>query len=204
MGRFVQLYSSMLGLQSLPVLHVCPIALILPVSGDLCVAPKNWTPRKGYLYPPFIPLESFVISISITSTIPSLSNPPSLSNEELPSFLLSAKAFSAFMRVSKLKYFIFYAWSAFEVCFHHSRLHSCRRIVVFTSVPLAIELPARSAIYQGRHYGKSHFALVQRPSCDLLWRRSSLLHECTPAASWTWNESLLVDQSSESPSKTET
>ena len=115
------------------------------------------------LDPPFISLERFVILISTTSTIPSLSNPPSLSNEESPSILLDAKAFSAFMRVSKLKYFIFYAWSAFEVNFHHSRLHSCRRIVVFIPVPLATELPARSAIYRGRRYGKSHFALVQRP-----------------------------------------
>ena len=114
------------------------------------------------LDPLFISLESYVTLISTTSTIPSLSNPPSLSNEESPSLLLGAKAFSAFMRVSKLKYFIF-AWSAFEVYLHHSRLHSCRRIVVFTRVPLATELPARSAIYQGRSYGKSHFALVQRP-----------------------------------------
>ena len=115
------------------------------------------------LDPLFISLESFVTLIFTTSTIPSLSKPPSLSNEESPSLLLGAKAVSAFMRVSKLKYFIFYAWSAFEVYSHHSHLHSCRRIVVFTSVPLATELPARSAIYQGRPYGKSHFALVQRP-----------------------------------------
>ena len=115
------------------------------------------------LDPLFISLESFVTLIFTTSTIPSLSKPPSLSNEESPSLLLGAKAVSAFMRVSKLKYFIFYAWSAFEVYSHHSRLHSCRRIVVFTRVPLATELPARSAIYQGRSYGKSHFALVQRP-----------------------------------------
>ena len=115
------------------------------------------------LDPLFIFLESYVTLISTTSTIPSLSNPPSLSNEESPSLLLGAEAFSAFMRVSKLKYFIFYAWLAFEVYFHHSRLHSCRRIVVFTPVPLATELPARSAIYQGRPDGKSHFALVQHP-----------------------------------------
>lgn len=115
------------------------------------------------LDPLFISLESYVTLISTTSTIPSLSNPPSLSNEESPSLLLGAEAFSAFMRVSKLKYFIFYAWLAFEVYFHHSRLHSCRRIVVFTPVPLATELPARSAIYQGRPDGKSHFALVQHP-----------------------------------------
>ena len=37
MGRFVQLYSSILGLKSLPALHVCPTALILPVSGDQLV-----------------------------------------------------------------------------------------------------------------------------------------------------------------------
>ena len=115
------------------------------------------------LDPLFISLESYVTLISTTSTIPSLSNPPSLSNEESPSLLLGAEAFSAFMRVSKLKYFIFYAWLAFEVYFHHSRLHSCRRIVVFTPVPLATKLPARSAIYQGRPDGKSHFALVQHP-----------------------------------------
>ena len=115
------------------------------------------------LDPLFISLESYVTLISTTSTIPSLSNSPSLSNEESPSLLLGAEAFSAFMRVSKLKYFIFYAWLAFEVYFHHSRLHSCRRIVVFTPVPLATELPARSAIYQGRPDGKSHFALVQHP-----------------------------------------
>ena len=115
------------------------------------------------LDPLFISLESYVTLISTTSTIPSLSNSPSLSNEESPSLLLGAEAFSAFMGVSKLKYFIFYAWLAFEVYFHHSRLHSCRRIVVFTPVPLATELPARSAIYQGRPDGKSHFALVQHP-----------------------------------------
>lgn len=37
MGRFVQLYSSILDLKSLPALHVCPTALILPVSGDQLV-----------------------------------------------------------------------------------------------------------------------------------------------------------------------
>ena len=37
MGRFVQLYSSMLGLQSLPALHVCLTALILPVPGEQLV-----------------------------------------------------------------------------------------------------------------------------------------------------------------------
>ena len=181
MGRFVQLYSSILDLKSLPALHVCPTALILPVSGDQLVdygaksesdyscshlfalPHKLNASNRVPLDPLFISLESFVIIISTTSTIPSLSKPPSLSNEESPSLLLGAKAFSAFMRVSKLKYFIFYAWSAFEVYSHHSHLHSCRRIVVFTSVPLATELPARSVIYQGRPYGKSHFALVQRP-----------------------------------------
>ena len=181
MGRFVQPYSSMLVLKSLPVLYVCPTALILPVSGDQLVD-YGAKSESGYscshlfalphklnawnrvpLDPLFISLESYVTLISTTSTIPSLSNPPSLSNEESPSLLLGAEAFSAFMRVSKLKYFIFYAWLAFEVYFHHSRLHSCRRIVVFTPVPLATELPARSAIYQGRPDGKSHFALVQHP-----------------------------------------
>lgn len=171
----------MLGLQSLLVLHVCPTALTLPVSGDqlmdywaksesgyscshlFALPPQTERLEQGTAWSSFTSLERFVILISETSTIPSLSNPPSLSNEESPPFLLGAKAFSAFMRVSKLKYFIFYAGSAFEVCFHHSRLHSCRRIVVFTPVPLATELRARSAIYQGRRYGKSHFALVQRP-----------------------------------------
>ena len=171
----------MLGLQSLLVLHVCPTALTLPVSGDQLVD-YGAKSESGYscshlfalphklnawnrvpLDPLFISLESYVTLISTTSTIPSLSNSPSLSNEESPSLLLGAEAFSAFMRVSKLKYFIFYAWLAFEVYFHHSRLHSCRRIVVFTPVPLATELPARSAIYQGRPDGKSHFALVQHP-----------------------------------------
>ena len=37
MGRFVQLYSSILDLKSLPALHVCPTALILPLSGDQLV-----------------------------------------------------------------------------------------------------------------------------------------------------------------------